>query len=336
MTHLNNLNNRISSHPLPEDREEMICLWQTTFQDSDEFVNLFFNRVFKSENTLVIKNGSKIVSALQMIPYEIKIGGDIIPSAYVCGVCTLTSERGKGYMRTLMNEAADDMRQKGYGISTIIPAYPWLFDVYKKFGYIHPINYCLEYYSRENNHEHTEKTDTDYTYTKHHHKDFRETIPHRLKDFSDYTIIPYSGKYFSFFDKKQRRRQSTVLHDKYDLENIICDLIHDYGNAWISLYKDKPVGIAFVSPLSEDHIIIKEILYDNTQVKEALIYHILNTYNTKIARVIVPDSNFSVDYKNQNTQSSPINRKTYQYGLACVLDKQITNIDDLFMSLMLD
>ena len=282
-----------SSHPLRSDIAEMISLWQSVFQDSDEFVNLFFSRVYKPENTLVIKNGDKIVSALQMIPYEIKIADSIIPSAYVCGVCTLTLERGKGFMKTLMNEAMDDMRQKGYGVSTLIPAHPWLFDIYRDFGYTYPINHSLEYYTRE-------------------------VIP----ESSDYTFIPYSDKYFPYFDKKQRERKCTVLHNEYDVETIISDLIHDNGNAWVALYGDTPVGIAFANPISENEVVIKEILYENTQIKEALIYHILSAYNVNTTKIRIP--------------AHEANKKTYPYGLACILDNKITGINGLHMTLMLD
>ena len=228
-----------------------------------------------------------------MIPYEIKIADSIIPSAYVCGVCTLTLERGKGFMKTLMNEAMDDMRQKGYGVTTLIPAHPWLFDIYRNFGYTHPVNYGLEHYARE------------------------------VKfNSSNYTFIPYSDKDFPYFDKKQRERQCSVLHNEHDIETIISDLINDNGNAWIALYEDTPVGIAFANPISENDVIIKEILYENTQIKEALIYHILNIYNAQKAKVRIP--------------SHEANKKTYPYGLACILDKQIADIKNLYMTLMLD
>ena len=306
-TILNNSHNRLSSHPLSEDKEEMISLWQITFQDSDEFADLFFSRVYRPENTLVIKNEGKIVSALQMIPYEIKIADSIIPSAYICGVCTLTLERGKGYMKTLMNEAIDDMCQKGYGISTLIPAHPWLFDVYKNFGYIHPINYCLEYYTREVN--------------------FKS---------SDYTFIPYSGKYFPYFDKKQRERQCTVLHNEYDVENIISDLINDNGNAWIALYEDTPVGIAFVNPISENDVVIKEMLYENTQTKEALINYILGIFNAQTAKIRIHSQGlFNTRVKSNTTTLASDIKKTHRYGLACILDNRIA-VKDLHMTLMLD
>ena len=303
-----------SLHPLPDDTAEMISLWQTTFQDSDEFVDLFFSRVYRPENTLIIKNEGKIVSALQMIPYEIKIADNIIPSAYVCGVCTLTLERGKGFMKTLMNEAMDDMRQKGYGITTLIPAHPWLFDIYKKFGYIHPINYNIECYSCEpgSDDQHLLQTVT-----------------------SGYTLTPYTGEYFRYFDKKQRERQCAVLHNTYDVENIISDLVNDDGNVWVALHKDHPVGIAFANPISEKDITIKEILYDNTQVKEALIYHILNIYNAKTAKIRIPLQK-TLSTEINEISNTYISKRTYPYGLACTLDNRITDIKDLYMTLMLD
>ena len=341
MNHLNKTNSRLSSNPLPEDKEEMISLWQTTFQDSDEFADLFFNRVYKPENTLVIKSGGKIVSALQIIPYEIKTTTDIIPSAYVCGVCTLTLERGKGLMSILMNEAIDEMRQKGYGITTLIPAHPWLFDIYKKFGYIHQINYCIESYSCGvcSNKTHLSQTATieiNSDKILHGAKANSPEKPHNY--FSDYKITPYTREYFHYFDKKQRERRCAVLHNIYNVENIIRDLSHDGGNAWIALHENAPVGIAFVNPKSEKDIAIKEILYDNTQAKEALIYHILNTYNGQTAKVYTPPSDTLATEVNNisNTLSSCISTKTYPYGLACILDKQITDIQGLHMTLMLD
>ncbi|MDR1224412.1 MAG: GNAT family N-acetyltransferase, partial [Tannerella sp.] len=133
-----------SQHPRPDDKQDVAALWQDVFQDSGDFVNLFFNRVYKPENTLVIKRDNRILSALQMIPYQLKIDRTVLPSAYICGVCTHPSERGKGLMNKLMSEAMEVMRQKGYLISTLIPAEPWLFDFYKKFGYTHPVNYKTE------------------------------------------------------------------------------------------------------------------------------------------------------------------------------------------------
>jgi Predicted acetyltransferase involved in intracellular survival and related acetyltransferases len=306
------------SQPLPEDKEEMKSLWQTTFQDSDEFVDMFFNRIYKPENALVIKKDGKIVSALQMIPYEIKIGDNIIPAAYICGVCTLTFERGKGLMNILMNEAMDVIRQKGYGITTLIPAHPWLFDVYRKYGYIYPVNYNIERYNKINEPNRSDTVDE-----------------HNNDSFSGYDFTTYTGRYYTYFDKKQRERQCVILHNEYDIENVLLDLTYDNGNIFVALHEDTPVGIAFAIPDSKKEVTIKELLYDNTQIKKVLIYHILNRYNAETAKVRIPQQE-APEQEINATDSSTINKKTIPYGLACILYNQTTDITNLYMTLMLD
>jgi predicted acetyltransferase len=302
----NALNNRKSSFPLPDDKQEIILLWQDIFQDSNDFIYLFFSRVYKPENTLVVKKDHRIISFLQMIPYEIKTISGILPAAYLCGVCTLPSERGNGIMKTLMAEAMEKMHQKGYLISTLIPAAPWLFDFYKKFGYIYPINH---------------EVDTIYSSDKQLPDAGFETMIS-----SDYTIIEgTTDKHFSYFDRKQRERRCALLHNAYDFETIVRDLKYDGGNVWVALKKNIPVGIAFAKPEAKDKIIIKEIFYDNAPIKETLIHYLLNLYNARTAEVHLP---FNTG-KNKNRKNQP-------YGLACILDKQITDISGLYMTLMLE
>ena len=311
MIYKNNSDNKLSSCPLPEDKEEIISLWQIVFQDSDEYVDLFFSRVYKPENTLIIKSDDKIVSALQMIPYEIKTPDGIIPSVYICGVCTHPLERGKGFMNILMCEAMKKIQQERYGIATLIPAHTWLFDIYKKYGFIYPINYSIETYTDGALPTLQDNTDTTGKFADAYNPD-----PH----YSPHDFIPYSEDHFLYFDKKQRERQCAILHNAYDLDNIISDLKNNNGNAWVSLENNKPVGIAFAKPLSENFVTIKEILYDNTHIKESLIRYILNIYNAKNAEVRIPANS----------------KKTYPYGLAYIHDKRITNLPDTYMTLMLD
>jgi GNAT superfamily N-acetyltransferase len=249
-----------SLHPVPGDKQEIVRLWQDVFQDSDEFAGLFFNRVYKPENTLVVKKDNRIISALQMIPYEIKTVYGILPSAYVCGVCTHPSERGKGIMKTLMAGAMDEMRRRGYPVSTLIPAEPWLVDFYRKFGYTCPISHETEIYSSAK-----QPPDAGYTFTE-----------------------CAADEHFPFFDRKQRERPCAVLHNAYDLETILRDLAYDGGKAWVALRKNIPAGIAFAKPEAAGKIIIKEILYDRPAVREALIHHILNRYNARTAEIHFP------------------------------------------------
>ncbi len=277
-------------------RRQLETLWQTVFHDSDEYVRMFFDRVYQPENTFVIEpEGRGVVAMLQTIPYEVKIESAILPCAYVCGVCTHPSERGKGYMKALMQDAMHAMRKRGFALSVLIPAKPWLFEVYRRYGYTVPINVGVEHY-----------------------------VADRMEQADTYRIVPCSEKtYDAYFDLAQRRRRCAVLHDAAGFETIRLDCLADGGHVWVALDEDRPVGMAFEAPESSTDVLIKEILYDDPAVKDALIRYILIRHRAQTAFVRVPHS---------------AGRPAQPYGLACPLDETVkpSDLQCVFMSLMLD
>ncbi len=277
-------------------RRQLETLWQTVFHDSDEYVRMFFDRVYQPENTFVIEpEGRGVVAMLQTVPYEVKIESAILPCAYVCGVCTHPSERGKGYMKALMQDAMHAMRKRGFALSVLIPAEPWLFEVYRRYGYTVPINVGVEHY-----------------------------VADRMEQVDTYRIVPCSEKtYDAYFDLAQRRRRCAVLHDAAGFETIRLDCLADGGHVWVALDEDRPVGMAFEAPESSTDVLIKEILYDDPAVKDALIRYILIRHRAQTAFVRVPHS---------------AGRPAQPYGLACPLDETVkpSDLQCVFMSLMLD
>lgn len=79
---------------MDNNKSQLIDLWRTSFNDSEEFIKLFFDRVYKRKRPVYEKNG-KIVSALQMLPYVMTYYGKEISVNYIYGACTLPSERGQ-------------------------------------------------------------------------------------------------------------------------------------------------------------------------------------------------------------------------------------------------
>ncbi|MDR1814542.1 MAG: GNAT family N-acetyltransferase [Tannerella sp.] len=222
------------------NKAELMRLWQDIFHDSDEFVKLFFDGFYRPENAFIIKRNNLIISALHILPYKIKINEALIPAVYICGVCTVPSERGNGLMRELMVAAKDEIIKRGYGASLLIPQEPWLFDVYKKLGYTVPIRRrvvtCM--------------------YSAH-------PVRHKIR--------PTLPEDFTYFDRKQKKRNRTILHDEKAFNLIIKDLRNDGGNVWTAVENDTPVGITFV----DRGILFRELHAKNDDVKQALINFVL-------------------------------------------------------------
>jgi hypothetical protein len=243
------------------DKMELALLWKKVFNDSDEFVKLFFDNVYKPKNTLVVRQNRQIVSALQIVPYKVKVNDLVLDAAYICGVCTRDSERGKGYMNRLMNESMELMKEREFAFSFLVPAEPWLFDVYRK------ANYKIEI-----------------QYTKHKTHD-AGLNPHL---FPTIDIIRCNLDYYPYFNKKQLERKCCVLHDYNDFDIILRDNQTDGGGVFVALYNDVPAGMIFAIPSDNDMIVIPEILYDAEIIKEALAHYVGKYFNVKKIKYIQP------------------------------------------------
>ncbi|WP_101688673.1 GNAT family N-acetyltransferase [Dysgonomonas massiliensis] len=110
-------------------------IWKTVFEDSDEYIDLFFSRQYKPENTLIYFEENTPVAALQMVEYSISFYGEIIPFYYLVGLSTLPEYRGKGYMGELITRAHKVMQKRGIHLSVLVPAEESLFAYYERFGY---------------------------------------------------------------------------------------------------------------------------------------------------------------------------------------------------------
>jgi predicted acetyltransferase len=307
------MKNRISTHP--GNKYEVAALWKDIFSDSDDFIDLFFTRVYKPENTLIIKQNDRIVSSLQIIPKELKTGDKTIPAAYICGVCTRKSEQGKGYMKILMNETMETMKERGFIVSTLIPAEKWLFDFYKQFGYINPIVHSIETIGREN-------------FLCRYVGNAQSTKIQEINTIDDFKSV------YSFYVQKQKERKCTVLHNEYDFATIIKDSNISEGKILVALNGNIPVGIAFCKTEDDNTALIQEILYNNIDTKKQILNHIFSSFNVDIINIRTPENNTDI----QSHEFQPDSIETCNYGLTCILGDATTSFDfnDIYMTLMLD
>lgn len=107
-------------------------LWNIAFGEDRAFNDYFFDNIFKCENTLIMCENNKLISMAQMLPFNIKNIGDV---TYIYGAATNPLERGKGYMKTLLEKSFEIDKKLGRCASILIPASESLFCYYSKIGY---------------------------------------------------------------------------------------------------------------------------------------------------------------------------------------------------------
>lgn len=274
-----------------DKKQQVIDLWRASFDDSEAFISLFFDRVYKEDNVLTIEKDDKIVSALQMLPYTMTYYGTEISVCYIYAACTSPSERGQGLMRQLMQEAFGEMKRRDFALTVIIPADPWLFDYYRDLGYTEAFDYSEDTYIR----------------------------PTEVVWEPEITVVPPEvplvDTLYAFFDRKLRERTCCLLHTKDNFITLLRDIQLSGGQVLTALNnQEQPVGMVFLYPPDEKDlrseesgsVYIKEILYDDERIKNLLLQEA--TLQNKVAKAI---------YR------SPFNGPgTYPLGMARVLDSK--------------
>ncbi len=114
-----------------QDKKELQSLWQITFSEDFSVTENFFNDVFESTLTPVIRVDGEIASALFLLPCSI---GNYKGKCVYCAM-TKYSHRGKGYMRELLDFSYNYCRENGFDFLFLVPAEVSLFEYYAKCGF---------------------------------------------------------------------------------------------------------------------------------------------------------------------------------------------------------
>ena len=132
-----------------KDTAQVQALWETCFDDTAAFVQWYFSRYYKSENTLGIFAGADLQASAQMIPYTIQLRDTALPCAYIVGVDTAPAARKKGYARTLLRECLAEQRKRKQPISLLMPfegqfyyRYGWPFCYFHQQMVLQPQELC--------------------------------------------------------------------------------------------------------------------------------------------------------------------------------------------------
>ena len=248
---------------MDNNKSQLIDLWRTSFNDSEEFIKLFFDRVYKKENGLFIEKNGKIVSALQMLPYPMSFCGKQVATSYISGACTHPDFRNRGVMRQLLSQAFARMLPNGIFFSTLIPANPWLFDYYARIGYAPVFQYSTKEII------------------------LPEFIP--SKEIKVDIVSEYKEEVYSYLNKKLAERPCCIQHTTEDFEVIMADLAISNGILLVAKLNNEINGIAIVYKRDES-VIINELLVETKDAEHSLLFHLKqHTGCNRMIQLLPPD-----------------------------------------------
>jgi GNAT superfamily N-acetyltransferase len=114
------------------DKTQLEKMWQSIFLEDIQVVENFFESVFDTTVTPVIKVDGEIVSSLFLLPCKI---GDYKGKCVYCAM-TKYSHRGKGYMKKLLDFSYDYCTENGFPFLFLVPAEESLFNYYETCGFV--------------------------------------------------------------------------------------------------------------------------------------------------------------------------------------------------------
>lgn len=304
-------------------KEKVKSLWRVCFDDSEEFMEMYFRLRYNNEVNIAIESGQEIIAALQMLPYPMTFCGKVLQTSYISGACTHPDYRGNGVMRELLSQAFTRMLHSGTAITTLIPGEPWLFDYYKQMGYV-PV----------------------FSYSK------RTLLP--PKELSSLMVTvksttDYEEEIYQYLHRKLMAHPCCVQHTESDFNVILEDLATSNNALYVATHNEKVVGIA-VAYQEERSVRLAEYSVANKEIGAHLLAHIqqatgcdsftlidrpvdnLETYPLGMARIIdvkavlqlyataYPEDEMSIELVDK--QLSTNSGCYYLYGGKCMYGKE--------------
>ena len=250
-------------------KEEVRALWKLSFNDSDEFQELYFGMRYSDDVNMALREDGKLVAALQMLPYQLTLGGTQVQASYISGACTHPDWRGCGTMRRLLAETHRRMYTDGVLLSMLIPAEEWLFGYYARSGYARSFNYAF----------------------------VREKVDGRFVTFScrvtDETDCPSMEEHYACFSRMMALRSCCVQHSWNDFRAIVADLKLGGGRLLVARDGDGICGMAFLV-MENDALVVKELLVMEEVIRLELLRAAAQMFSKDEVVVVQPASDASV------------------------------------------
>ena len=242
-------------------KEQVKALWKLCFDDSDQFIEMYFNLRYTDEINIAIESDDKVVAALQMIPYPMTFCNHMVSTSYISGACTHPDFRGNGIMSKLLLKVFTEMWTKDVLFSTLIPAEPWLFSYYERLGYA-----PVFYYSTEDVIVPDSPSPRNITVT---------------------TISEYDENIYHYLNKKLAERPCCIQHTPEDFKIIVAGLAINDEILFIAKQNHEVYGIAIVYQ-EDNHIIINEMFADSKDIELNLLYYISHYTNCRHLTLLKP------------------------------------------------
>lgn len=245
-----------------KDKEEVKSLWQYCFKDTKEFVELYFNKCYRAENTIGAYKNDRLLAAAQLNPYTIYLRGKKIDVDYIVGVETAPEARGEGLAGGLMQSLLEESVKRGHYLTILMP---FSTNFYYSYGW----RFCYQHKLYNLSLDELKPLGLNYGTIK------------RIDPLAEIEVL--NGVYQAFCAEYH----GYVLRRRENWEVLLQDLLQEGGHCALLLgAEQKPEGYVLYS-FDHEQITVLELAYTNYQAKAGLIKY-LYRHRSQLERIILP------------------------------------------------
>ncbi len=250
---------------ITEKQQSVKKIWRECFNDTPQWIDMYFSRVYNDDDAFVLTKDDKVVSSLLLLRYKMNFHGELIPVSYVSGAATRPHYRGNGNMTSLMTDAIRSAYDRGDVLMTLIPAQRRLYFYYDKF------NFSTVFYIDEERYTPLHSFDSDGAYS--------------VCDIHDADV-------YETFSNLLMARNCSIAHSGADFDNILEDNRLDGGKA-IALRDDASGNVAaiVIGHVNDDRLVISELLAVSDDARNAAINELRKYFPHMPITVIAPPDN---------------------------------------------
>lgn len=106
-----------------EEHQKTRKVWEHIFkEDTSEFLDYYYSVKTVENEIYVIEDGDTVCAMLQLNPYRLQAGKQVVDGHYIVAVATDEKYRRQGFMAKLLKRAMSDMRDAGEPFTFLMPA----------------------------------------------------------------------------------------------------------------------------------------------------------------------------------------------------------------------
>ncbi|MBD5331464.1 MAG: GNAT family N-acetyltransferase [Bacteroides sp.] len=236
-------------------KDDIKKIWLESFGDSQEYVDMYFDRVYADSQGLILEKNDKPVSSLLLQSYRMQFHGREVETGYIAGAATRKGSRGKGYMSELLLITLAEAASRGMMAVELIPEHGWLYDYYSRFDFAPVVLADAQ----------------------------RFTSLHAFPCNGKYVAVenPYDDAVFDTFSRLERERPCTVVHSRRDFLNIIDDCRLS-GGSFVCIRREDsttPVAMAWAAMDADgERLIVKELLGEDDDARAGALKALREAY----------------------------------------------------------